>query len=515
VSTTATSRPISWIWCIVRSRYLRGSLPSYGITAAAIGFYIWDVFICVIYRNRCWYTYDFVVRGSISKYVGYRGYKVCYPAVANPTVEISSDAAISYRKQAPDISADYYGETIHVGSVSPSWIEFNVIDEGVRIRVDGSDIPPSDIDDSLIDRDVFSVMYGIPTNYGYGIDMLYYWQNNSGTTIYVKGEVYSGGTMVCQVSDSVNSGSYKNLYVLCDTSGSDGEIRTYKIKWYISTDNTTWYHVETRLISVYYYAPRKTVGDIVFRPNKIIYDIENYTGKQFRNYGQSGMSYDYVLMVCSMDTTEHELKDDLGKAVYSRGYKCVWGTYTDTYLLGVNSRQLYLDSSPYKTVNVYGYGDGKVWSVESKSGYNVYTIKADNAVVISVGGDYAFDFVNGVKDVDVSQTYQYSILWIRGWGVKNLSEYFAGYIMDGNQYVSKYDRSYVTLYFVTAYSGRFEVEKDGVVVYSTNIDVPAGGTYQYGPLSRGEWSILLNWGSVASFKIVGIGTKLTLDVQPL
>jgi len=45
--------------------------------------------------------------------------------------------------------------------------------------------------------------------------------------------------------------------------------------------------------------------------------------------------------------------------------------------------------------------------------------------------------------------------------------------------------------------------------------VPAGGTYQYGPLSRGEWKILLNWGSVAAFKIVGIGTKLTLDVKPL
>jgi hypothetical protein len=145
----------------------------------------------------------------------------------------------------------------------------------------------------------------------------------------------------------------------------------------------------------------------------------------------------------------------------------------------------------------------------------VYTIKADNAVVVSVGGDYAFDFVNGVKDVDVSQTYQYSILWIRGWGVKNLSEYFAGYIMDGNQYVSKYDRSYVTLYFVTAYSGRFEVEKDGVVVYSTNIDVPAGGTYQYGPLLGGEWKILLSWGSVASFKLLKSRTSLTLDVQPL
>jgi len=469
----------------------------------------------VIYRNRCWYTYDFVVGGSSNKYVGYKGYKVCYPAVANPTVEISSDAAISYRKQAPDIDVDYYGETISVGSVSPSWVEFNVVEEGVGIRVDGSDIPPSGVDDSLIDRGVFSVMYGIPTDYGYGIDMLYYWKNNSGITIYVKGEVYSGGTMVCQVSDSVNSGSQKNLYVLCDSPGSDGEIRIYKIKWYISTDNATWYHVETRLISVYYYAPRKTVGDIVFRPNKIIYGIESYTNKEFRNYGQSGVSYDYVLMVCSMDTTEHELKDDLGKAVYSRGYKCVWGVYTDAYPLGVKSRQLYLDSSPYKTVDVYGYGDGKVWSVESKSGYNVYTIKADNAVVVSVAGDYAFDFVNGVKDVDVSQAYQYSILWIRGWGVRNISEGFAGYIMDGNQYVSKFDRNYVTLYFANAYSGRFEVEKDGQTVYSTNIDVPAGGTYQYGPLSGGEWMVYLSWGSIAWFKLLKTGTSLTLTVQPL
>ena len=514
MSTTATSRPISWIWCIVRSRYLRGSLPSYGITAAAIGFYIWDVFICVIYRNRCWYTYDFVVGGARFKYVGYSGYKVCYPAVNNPTVIIRSDEGTLYWKKAPDTSEDYYGETISI-DVIPSWIEFAVTDEGFSVRFDESDIPPFKIDDSLLDRRVVDVSFSVPTTRSYGIFIYYAWINYSSEKVYLRGKVYRGETEMCQVDGSVDPSSYSVQIIDCDSPGSDGEIRTYKIKWYISTDNETWYHVETRLISVYYYTLRKTVGDIVFRPNKIIYDIENYTGKQFRNYGQSGMSYDYVLMVCSMDTTEHELKDDLGKAVYSRGYKCVWGTYTDTYLLGVNSRQLYLDSSPYKTVNVYGYGDGKVWSVESKSGYNVYTIKADNAVVISVGGDYAFDFVNGVKDVDVSQTYQYSILWIRGWGVKNLSEYFAGYIMDGNQYVSKYDRSYVTLYFVTAYSGRFEVEKDGVVVYSTNIDVPAGGTYQYGPLSRGEWSILLNWGSVASFKIVGIGTKLTLDVQPL
>jgi len=46
VSTTAMSMPISCMECIVRSRYLRGSFPSYGMMAAAIGFYIW-VFLSV------------------------------------------------------------------------------------------------------------------------------------------------------------------------------------------------------------------------------------------------------------------------------------------------------------------------------------------------------------------------------------------------------------------------------------------------------------------------------------
>lgn len=52
------------------------------------------VFISVIYRGRCWYTYDFVVTYKLhgtDRYVGYTGYKVCDPAVANPTVQISSD----------------------------------------------------------------------------------------------------------------------------------------------------------------------------------------------------------------------------------------------------------------------------------------------------------------------------------------------------------------------------------------------------------------------------------------
>ena len=471
----------------------------------------------MIYRDRCWYTFDFVVGGSISKYVGYRGYKVCYPAVNNPTVIISSDVKTLYWKKAPDIDADYYGETISI-DVSPSWVEFAVGDEGFSVRVEGSDIPPSEIDDSFLVRRVEDVYFAYRTTGSYGIVMYYYWQNNSSQKVYLRGKVYSGGTEVCQVDAWVDPSSYTIPFIGCDSPGSDGEIRTYKIKWYISTDNATWYHVETRLISVYYYDSEKTVGDIVFRPSKIIDGIEEYTGKKFRNYGQSGVSYDYVLMICKMKTTQSELKDDLGNAVYSKGGKCVWGVYTDTYPLGVKSRQLYLDGVTYKTVNVYGYGDGRVRSVQSKSGYSVYTIDADNAVVVSVFGDYAFDFVNGVKDVDVSQAYQYHVLGARAWKVVNLSEYFTGAVNEvanWGQYVSKYDKGYITLYFADAYSDRFEVEKDGVVVYSTNINVPAGGTYQYGPLSRGEWKILLNWGSVAAFKIVGIGTKLTLDVKPL
>jgi len=332
----------------------------------------------------------------------------------------------------------------------------------------------------------------------------------------VKGELYRGGTKVCENSVQVNNGqSYVLLRLQCDVPGSDGEVRVYKSKWYVSEDNATWYHVETKWNTVYYYAPGKVVGDIVFRPNPIIYGIEQQLNKQFRNFGRAGSSYDYVLMVCSMDANQHQLKDDLGNGVVSVQYKCAWRTYTDTYLLGVKSRQLTLDGSPYKAVDVYGYGDGKVWSVQSKSGYNVYTITADNAVVVSVAGDYAFDFVNGVKDVDVSQAYRYDLFGIRGWSVVNLSEYFAGYIVDGSQYVNKFDRNYITLYFASAYSGRFEVEKDRVVVYSTNINVPAGGTYQYGPLSGGEWMVYLNWGSVASFKLLKSGTSLTLTVQQL
>jgi len=480
------------------------------------------VFISVIYRGRCWYTYDFGVTykvGGTNRYVGYTGYKVCDPAVANPTVQISSDVGTLYNKQAPDLSGytDYYGEEVSVGNVDPQWIQFYIVEENFRFRSDPGDIPPQPgIDMTGIGGDSYSASFGLPTSSAFGIDILYYWHNYSGRTVYVKGELYKSGTKICENSVQVNSGqNYVLLRLQCDAPGSDGEVRLYKSKWYVSVDRNTWYHVETKWNSVYYYAPGKVVGDIVFRPNPIVYGIEQQTNKQFRNYGQAGASYDYVLMVCSMDANQHQLKDDLGNGVLSVQYKCEWRTYTDKYALGVKSRQLTLDGSAYKTVNVYGYGDGKVWSVQSKSGYSVYTISADNAVVVSVIGDYAFDFVNGSKDVDVSQAYQYDLLGVRGWSVKNLSEYFAGYITDGNQYVSRYDRNYVTLYFVNAYSGSFSVSKDGQTVYSTNISVPAGGTYQYGPLSSGEWMVLLSWGSIAAFKLLKNGTSLTLTVQPL
>jgi hypothetical protein len=57
----------------------------------------WCVFKDVIYRGRCWYTYDFVITyrvGGTSRYVGYTGYKVCDPAVANPRVQVYSDFCV-------------------------------------------------------------------------------------------------------------------------------------------------------------------------------------------------------------------------------------------------------------------------------------------------------------------------------------------------------------------------------------------------------------------------------------
>jgi hypothetical protein len=441
---------------------------------------------------------------------------VCDPAVANPRVQVYSDLGYLYDRQAPDLSGytDYYGEEVSVGNVDPQWVEFRIVEENFSIRSDPGDVPPQPgINMDGIGGYSFSVNLSASTSSTYGIDIWYDWQNYSGRTIYVKGELYRGGTKICERTIQVNSGQVVRLQLTCDVPGGDGEVRVYKSKWYVSVDNATWYHVETKWNAVYYYAPGKVVGDVVFRPNPIIYGIEGYTGKQYRNYGQAGANYEYILMLCSMDPNTHQIVDDKGLSLVSAQYKCRWRTGTDTYTLGVKSRQLTLDGSPYKTVNVYGYGDGRVKSVQSRSGYNVYTITADNAVVVSVLGDYAFDFVNGVKDVDVSQAYAYSLFGVRGWSVKNLSEYFAGFIADGNQYVSRYDRSYVTLYFSSAYSGRFEVEKNGNTVYSTTINVPAGGTYQYGPLLSGEWKIRLSWGSVASFKLLKSGTSLTLNVQ--
>jgi hypothetical protein len=442
---------------------------------------------------------------------------VCDPAVANPRVQVYSDLGYLYDKQAPDLSGytDFYGEEVSVGSVDPQWVEFRIVEENFSIRSDPGDVPPQPgIDMTGIGGDASTVSLEASTSDTFGISMSYYWHNYSGRTIYVKGELYRGGTKICENSVRVDSGQSNVLLRLqCDVPGGDGEVRVYKSKWYVSEDNATWYHVETKWNAVYYYAPGKVVGDVVFRPSPIIYGVENYTGKQYRNYGQAGANYDYVLMLCSMDPNTHQIVDDKGLSLVSAQYKCRWRTGTDTYVLGVKSRQMTLDGSPYKTVNVYGYGNGRVKSVQSRSGYSVYTVDADNAVVVSMLGDYAFDFVNGVKDVDVSQAYAYNLFGVRGWGVKNLGEYFAGYIADGNQYVSMYDRNYVTLYFVNAYSGRFEVEKDGNAVYSTTINVPGGGTYQYGPLSSGEWVVLLSWGSVVSFKLLKNGTSLTLNVQ--
>lgn len=454
-----------------------------------------------------------------NRYVGYTGYKLCEPALANPKVIITSDVGILYNKQAPDFRgyANYYGEEVSVGNVDPSWVEFYIVEEGIRVRSDPGDIPPQPgIDMTGIGGDSVSVSYSLHTSEDFGIDILYYWRNYSWRDIYVKGELYRSGIKICENSVKVEKGKSNVLLKLqCDKPGSDGEIRMYKSKWYVSEDGKTWHHVETKWNSVYYYEKGKVVGDIVFRPNPIIYGIESYRGKQYRNYGQAGEDYEYILMLCSMDHNTHRLVDDKGIELVSARNKCVWRTGTDTYTLGVKRRQLTLDGKEYKTVDVYGYGGGRVRLVQSKRGYSVYTIDADNAVVISVWGDYAFDFVNGSKDVDVSQAYKYNLLGSRGWGVKNLNESFACYIRDGSQYVSRYDRNYITIYFDREYSGPFIVEKDGKIVHDTSIKVPESGTYQYGPLSAGEWVVDLYWGSIASFKLLKNTISLTLTVNPL
>ena len=104
VSTIYISYPCKCHSCIVLYRYFKGSLLSYGITTATRLLFL-GIFISVIFRGRCWYTYGFMVtykvRGT-DRYVGYAGYKACDPAVANPTVQISSDVRNLYNKQAPD-----------------------------------------------------------------------------------------------------------------------------------------------------------------------------------------------------------------------------------------------------------------------------------------------------------------------------------------------------------------------------------------------------------------------------
>jgi len=475
----------------------------------------------VIYRNRCWFTYDFGVTykvGGTNRYVGYTGYKVCDPAVANPRVLVNSDLGMLYNSQAPDLGGytDFYGGQVSLGNVDPQWIEFRVVEEGFGFMSDPGDIPPQpDINMNGIGGYSYTVNLSASTSSTYGIDISYYWQNYSGRTIYIKGEVYRGGTKICERIVQINHGQVVDVHLTCDVPGSDGEIRMYKSKWYVSEDNSTWYHVETKWNAVYFYTPGKVVGDIVFRPNPIIYGIEQYLNKEFRNYGRANSNYDYVLMLCSMDPNVNQLVDDMGISLTSLQFKCRWRTGTDTYQLGVRNRQLTLNGSPYRTVNVYGYGNGKIRNIQSITEHNVYSIDADRAVVVSVVGQYAFDYVNGVRNVDVSQAYLYSLFGVKGWAVINADERFAGFVTDGNQYVRGYDRNYVELYFRNAYSGSFEVLKDGSTVYNTNINVPAGGTYRYEPLSSGEWVVYLNWGSVASFKILKNTTSLTLSVQQL
>jgi hypothetical protein len=453
------------------------------------------------------------VRGSNEKYIGYRGYKVCDPPVNNPTVSVVVNGSVVYWKKAPDENG-YYGEEVSIGTIDAEKVEFRVHEEDVSVEVDEPDIPPQGIDDLFMSRYV-NVWFALRTDEDYGIFVEYYWSNSSSQVVYMRGEVYRGDEVVCQVSDSVDPYAIKNIDIVCDSPGRGDEIRIYKIKWYMSTDSSRWYHIETRLVHVYYYEPGKTVGDMLFRPNPMVYAIEEYTGKQFRNYGMAGSEYDYVLMICSMDRAVHKLEDDLEHKVLTVWNKCRWEVYSDTYGLGVETRNIYLDDNPYKEVNVYGYGGGKIRRVVSRSGYNVYTIDADNAVVISAVGDYAFDFINGVKDVDVSQAYGYGALFFRGWRVVNSDEYFVGHISDGSQYVSEYDRNQISIRFDREYSGRIEVVKDGNVVHSEDVNIPAGGTYRYEPLTSGKWSVGLVWGPVTAFKILKSETSLSLSVQPL
>ena len=476
----------------------------------------------MLYGGRCWYTYDFGITYKVggNRYVGYTGYKVCDPPVNNPVVIVDSNLGWLYNKTAPDLSGypDFYGEEVSVGSVDPSWVRFRVVEEDVTIVSEPGDIPP----DPPIDLSGFggagvSVWFGVATDSTYGIDILYYVNNYSAYDLYFKGEVYRDGVKICENQVSVPRGSSNVLLRLtCDAPGADGEVRLYKSKWYVSTDGSTWYHVETKWNRVAYYAPGKTVGDIVVRPNPMVYGIEMYLNKEFRNYGRSGSRFEYILMICSVDANVHQLRDELGNGVVSKQYKCRWTRVdTDTYPLGTKTKQLYLDGKQYKTVTVYGYGDGRIRRVQSVSTYNSYLIDADRAVVRSVVGDYAFDYVDGVKTVDVSQAYVHRFLGVGGFEIVNSDEFFVGYITDGNQYTKDYDRIIVKIGSITAYSGRLRVYKNSVLVFDDNINIPAGGEYSYDVDSSGEWSFKLDLNTVAHLKVVKAGTRLTLTVTPL
>jgi len=474
----------------------------------------------MLYGGRCWFTYDFYVTAKFGgeRYIGYAGYKVCDPALNNPTVSVRSDLGYLYEETAPDDpnNPDFYGEKASIGNVDPSWIRFWIYEENLTIMSDNGDIPPEPpFNLGGLNIYINQARFGITTDYYYGIDIEYYINNDTGYDLYIKGEVYREGTEVCESEVLVGSLSYDYLRIKCDNPGIDGEMRLYKIKLYASTDGITYHHIETRWIRVAYHSPAKTVGDIIFRPNRMTTGLEDYTGKVFRNYGRSGAEFDYVLMICSVDSSVHWIEDDLGRQLTSRENKCRWMLARDVYPLGVNGKNLYMDDAYYKTVNVYGYGDGHIRRVQSVDVYRRYSITADKAVVKSIYGDFAFDYVDGTREVDVSQAYDYGFLIYKGFEILNNAEFFEGIISDGDEYVKDYDRNSIKVGSISGYSGMFRVLKNNAAVYESNIDIPAGGEHSYSMDSVAEWAFQLSWGAVAYLKQTKIGTQLSLTVTPL
>jgi len=476
-----------------------------------------------MYRGSCWYTFDFLVSHKFyNEYrnIEYYGFRVCDP-IHNPRVIVYTDAGIAYNNEARDHSIpNLYGDGFRIYHIDPKYIEFWIPYENLKVRFGEGDIPgviPTSMQNIRI-TDVIT-QSRIPITSPFGYEISFTWINNSGSTAYVKAELYRGNEKVCERQEMViNNGSVR-FTLSCDVPGRDGEIRLYTLKHYVSTSiSGPWYLHTVRKNFVYYHEPGKTVGDIVFRPSLFAYNIEEFLKRngltrEFRNYGKAGDKLDYVLMLCSMDPNQHQLKDDLNIEVESTQYRCRW-RHVDTYKvpLGPVDRQLYLDNIPYKTVRMYGYGGGRIRRVESVSGYTSYRIDADKAVVKSVYGDFAFDYVDGVKTVDVSSAYRHSFFGIRGWAVANSDERFAGFIATGREYVKLFDRSKITVKFDSEYNDVFEVKKDGEKVFSSVINVPAGGEYTWSGFGDlGEYVMYLNWGPLASVKLINGGDGDTMD----